>query len=998
MKSSFRRSLGTTSRALVTLGAAWLLASSASSQTIPSGGQSLISLQDVATQGGFYSTPASVATRTVVAVTGQPFTQAARINVLDPTGEFWSSAISSSSNRAVATDDVVLAHFFMRAVQTTDETGAVYCQVYAEKNSSPYSKSLSQIVSAGPAWVEYFIPFKMTESLASGDFGLKFGFGAAARPQILEIAGAELIWYGKSRTLEEMPRTSFQYDGRELDAPWRAEAAARIEQYRKGDYAIRVVNTAGLPVPGAQVRMKLRRHAFQFGCSWDAERIVDQSTSDNQTYRARLLELFNAGSTGNDLKWGPWIGDWGPSWSRTQTLNALAWMQANSGFHLRGHVLVWPSVRNTPQFLGPLIEASDPSVPQHILNHIADIVPATRDTIPEWDVLNEPFDNHDIMDKYGDAVMADWFKEARKHHATARLYINDYAIISGGGLNVAKQDAYAATIQYLLDQGAPLDGVGFQGHFDAGPTGMAKAWSIMQRYATEFPNLEFKITEFDVDTDEEELQADYLRDFLTLVFSHPKFTGFQVWGFWEGAHWKPRAAMVRNNWEEKPSATVWRSLVLDQCKTDQTRATGADGRVRGRAFLGDYDISVHVGGQTANATAVVDADGIGATITIDAAVDPAPRVTVQPIGTTVAPGESLQVLVEIAGAPAPAARWYKNGALISPSPVDVLQHEGVTYVPLAFPSAAASHEGTYFLELTNEHGTVRSRSFGIGVRAPEERTEKLVNISTRGKVLTGDAVMIAGFVIEGGPKDVLVRGVGPRLNALFGVPGVLANPALHLFRASDNGLVTSNADWNSDLAPVFAQVGAFPLVDNDPAVADDTLSAALRLTLDPGGYTVHMTGENGSTGVGLVETYDVALGEPLKLVNISTRGSVGTGDDILIAGFVVNGAVPQRVLIRGVGPQLGAFGVPGTLADPHITVLEPVSGGSRVVASNDDWCTGNDRDTIQSAASQVGAFGLAPYSRDSSLLLALEPGTYTVHLSSVGGSTGIAMVEVYAMP
>lgn len=957
----------------------------ASAQAIPDGGTVLTNVADVATLGGFRAgstAGGAVASRTLVDVAGQTFTQAARIDVMRPTGQFWDSALYAGSNRAVAVNDVVLIHFYMRAVQTTDETGAVFCQLYAEGPGPSYTKSVSQVVSAGPEWVEYFVPFQVAEAAGSGQFVLNFGLGAATRPQVLEIAGAQMIWYGTSRTLAEMPRTSFRYEGRELAAAWRRDAARRIEEYRKGEYTVRVVNADGLPVPDAQVRVKLRRHAFHFASAWVASRIMNQANADNQAYRARLLELFNAGSTENDLKWAPWIGDWGAGFGRTQTLAALDWMKNQAGFHLRGHVLVWPSIRNTPTSIANLISASDPTVPQRVLDHIADEVGATKDLVPEWDVLNEPYDNHDIMDRYGSAVMVDWFKEAREHHATARLYINDYAILSGGGLNVTKQDAYAATIRYLLDNGAPIDGVGFQGHFDAGPTGMSRVWSIMQRYATEFPDLEFKITEFDVDSDDEALQADYLRDLLTLSFSHPKFTGFQNWGFWEGAHWRKRAAMVRQDWTEKPAAAVWRDLVLGQWQTDETRTSGLDGRVRGRGFLGDYDVTVTVGGRNVAATAVLDADGVVSDVVVNVPVDGAPRITAQPTGAIVSPGEPVTLRFEAAASPAPTLTWYKDGVALSG-----------TSPTLAIASAAAGDEATYYAEAVSAAGTARTRSVKVGVRAPAERSEKLVNISTRGKVLSGSAVMIAGFYIEGGDKDVLLRGIGPRLTA-FDVPGALADPRLELFRSSDNVSIGANLDWDPALVPVFSQVSAFGL-------GTDTRSAALRMTLPPGGYTVQLGSEDGGTGVALVEAYDVGLGEPLKLVNISTRGFVGEGDEMLIAGFYVRGSVPQRVLVRGVGPRLAAFGVAGTLADPRVRVIEAVPGEpgvTRTIASNDDWCVGNERATVAAAATKVSAFGLEPYSRDACLLLDLEPGGYTVQLSGAPGGTGIALVEVYAVP
>jgi hypothetical protein len=187
------------------------------------------------------------------------------------------------------------------------------------------------------------------------------------------------------------------------------------------------------------------------------------------------------------------------------------------------------------------------------------------------------------------------------------------------------------------------------------------------------------------------------------------------------------------------------------------------------------------------------------------------------------------------------------------------------------------------------------------------------------------------------------------------------------------------------------QVQAFPLTD-------DTKSAALRLQLAAGGYTAHLSGVGGAQGVGIVEAYDVASGEPLKLVNISTRGSVGTAGGVMIAGFVVQGSVPQRVLIRGIGPTLGSFGVPDTLVDPTITLYEQLPGGARVVAINDDWGVGQDPAVIAAAASSVSAFALTGFSRDACLLVSLEPGSYTVHLAGANNTTGIALIEVYAVP
>ncbi|RME69897.1 MAG: hypothetical protein D6781_07540, partial [Verrucomicrobia bacterium] len=832
-----------------------------------------------------------------------------------------------------------------------------------------------QRVSAGAEWVEWFLPFQLAESYGVGQLGVKFGFGASERPEIFEIGGIEVIHYGKSRTLEEMPRTSFRYDGREPDAPWRAEAAARIEKYRKADYTIRVVNPDGIPVPGASVHVRLKRHAFHFGTAFPARLVLE-----NETFRNKLLELFNAGSTENDLKWPPWEGDWGASWSHETTLAALQLLKEH-GFHLRGHVLVWPSERNLPNSIKARLPARDPAIPGMVLDHIEDIVTATRDYLDEWDVLNEPYDNNDLMEIFGDAIMIDWFKAARQHHPTAKLFINDYAIIAAGGVNFAHQDFYEQTIRYLVDNGAPIDGIGFQGHFAGSPTGINRAWSILNRFADAFPGLDLRITEFDVDTDDEQLQADYTRDFLTLVFSHPRVVGLQVWGFWEGAHWRPRAAMYRENWEEKPNGAAFRQLVHETWTTDETRQSARDGRVRGRAFKGLYEVTVSVDGQSVNAEMEIGDDGNSLDVVVPVTASGEPAILHQPLGAVVSPGEPVHITLEAAGHPAPTIQWFKDG-----QPLDIA---GPT---LDLAAATPSDEGTYHAVVTNAAGSVTSRSFRIGVRPPGQRHERFANISTRGKVLTGSDVMIAGFVITGAEnKHLLIRGVGPTL-AAWGVPGTLADPVLDVQAEGAAAPLASNDDWDPALAAAIESLGAFPF-------EADTRSAALALDLAPRAYTARFAGKAGTTGVGLIEVYDATTGQPAELANISTRGYVGTGDDILVAGFVVTGEVPARVLIRGIGPGLNQFGVPGTLADPVIRLFESLPGGDqREIAANDDWMLGTDVDAIEAATAAVGAFELPAYSHDAGLLLALEPGSYTVHLAGRENGTGTALAEIYRLP
>ena len=938
---------------------------------------------DVAVNGTFTkggTTGAPIATRTIVPVTGKSFTQAAQIFAENPNSQYWSSTVYSNSVLAVEKDDVLLAHLFLRAISTTDETGSVFCQVFVQGPSPNYTKSISQEVRAGSEWVEYFIPFKALEAYASGQFSVNVGFGSGSRPQTLEIAGVEVLWYGKTRTLAEMPRTSFQYEGREATAAWRAAANLRIEQYRKSNYELKVVNAAGLPVSGASVHVKLKRHAFPFGVAFESKYVYDQTKPAHKTYADKITELFNSGTTGNDLKWAPWRGDWGSSYGKPVAIPALT-MFKSRGFLLRGHVLVWPSVRNLPNYMGTLVTANDPSVPQEVLNHIDDEVSATKTLVDEWDVLNEPFDNHDIMDKYGQSVMVDWFKRARLNYPGADLYINDYAILSGGGNNTVKQDFYEKTVKYLLDNGAPVTGMGFQGHFDGSPTGIAKMQSIMDRYSNAFPAMKFKITEFDVDTEDTALQADFTRDFLTLCFANPRFVGFQFWGIWENDHWKPAAALYKADWTEKPNGAAYRTLVKDSWNTDVTTNSGSDGRVLGRGFKGLYDVTVTVSGKTYSAELTVDEGAKAGSVIVDAPVGTLPTFTRQPLGITVAPGEGLSVSCDVSGAPTPSLVWYHDGVALAE-----------TSNTLTIAKTVSSDEGRYYVEATNSGGTTRSRDFRIGVRTPAQRTEKMINISTRGKVLADQSKMVVGFVIKGtGKKSLLLRAIGPRL-ADFGITSVAADPVLVLNRVDVAELVATNDNWSTDLNPLFTKTQAFGL-------STDTKSAAMAAQLPGGLFTMDFTDKGAANGIGIAEVYDAAPDDPQSLINISTRGFVGKDQANLVVGFCIKGSVPMQVLIRGIGRPLKDFGLTGVLDNPTMLLHEILPDGSaRAIAANDDWGTSSNATAIAAAFPVTGAFSIPASGNDSCLLVWLEPGNYTITLSGADGGTGIAIAEVYAMP
>ena len=276
-----------------------------------------------------------------------------------------------------------------------------------------------------------------------------------------------------------------------------------------------------------------------------------------------------------------------------------------------------------------------------------------------------------------------------------------------------------------------------------------------------------------------------------------------------------------------------------------------------------------------------------------------------------------------------------------------------------------------------------------GLLTTTARTDRLVNLSSRVRISGADGVLITGFVIGGErSKQLLIRGIGPALTG-FGVGGALANPRLRVYRGTT--LVAENDDWNAEAGAAFGRVGAFGLTSG-------SRDAALVVNLEPGAYTAHVS-DGGAAGVALAEIYDASPNpgaEYQRLLNISTRGEVTAGEGALIGGFVVTGNAPKRLLVRGVGPGLAAFGVAGVLADPRLRVFRQ----AELLGENDNWSTVPAEAAVTAgAARDAGAFALPPGSRDAAVILTLAPGAYTAQVTAAEGiGTGTALIELYELP
>jgi len=340
-------------------------------------------------------------------------------------------------------------------------------------------------------------------------------------------------------------------------------------------------------------------------------------------------------------------------------------------------------------------------------------------------------------------------------------------------------------------------------------------------------------------------------------------------------------------------------------------------------------------------------------------------------------GDTAEILGSLDSAPSTTYRVeFFGNEILDPTNFG----EGKTFLGASDVTTDASGQATFDVSFPALPGALRVTSTATD---PAGKTSEfsasigqLQNISTRLRVLTGDNVLIGGFILLGpDPKQVLIRGIGPSLGA-FGVPGALADPTLEL-HAGDGTLLATNDNWKSDDQAEIEATMLQPTNDLESAIL-------ATLPADGAGYTAIVKGKNGTTGVGLVEAYDLDATANSKLANISTRGFVDIGDNVMIGGFILGGGSAQ-VIVRAIGPSLTSFGVAGALQDP---TLELHDGFGTLIVSNDDW--------KESQQAEIEATGLQPTNDfESAIVMTLLPAPYTAIVRGKNDTTGVALVEVY---
>lgn len=522
----------------------------------------------------------------IIDLDSAPVRRAWRMETLKQPADAWKFQLRGKTIAPVKRGDTLWARFFLRSSKSRNETGEGHVTFVFETADAKHVKSIDLTVSAGNEWREVYFPFTSRSDLAAGEaqISLRAGF----RPQLIEIGGVEVFNFGSRLRPAELPRTRVDYPGREENAPWRAEAERRIERIRKNDFTLHLVDSKGAPVPDAGVSLKLRRHAFGFGSAIDGSVLLGKG-ADSERYRDVIDRSFSRVVFENELKWQAW--ETASAKRRALSMEAIEWLQKRD-IAIRGHVLLWPSWQYLPDSVRKLRGQPNP-LRRIALERVRGMISLTRGRFHDWDVVNEPYAHHDLMDALGEGVMTDWFKAAHEADPDVRLFLNDYAGLAAGGLNTPHKDHFEKTARMLLQQGAPIHGIGLQCHFGWSVTPPEAALAELDRWGK--LGLEVHLTEFDIDTTDEELQADYTRDLLTLAFSHPSVTAVMTWGFWEGRHWRPDAALWKKDWTLKPNGRVWLDLTTRRWSTEANGVSAKDGTFKFRGFPGDYEVRLGSG-------------------------------------------------------------------------------------------------------------------------------------------------------------------------------------------------------------------------------------------------------------------------------------------------------------------------------------------------------------------------------------------------------------------
>ncbi|WP_395747102.1 endo-1,4-beta-xylanase [Prosthecobacter sp.] len=496
----------------------------------------------------------------------------------------YSAQFTAPVTSGIAKNERVLAIIKARVVGGA-ESGEVLAKL--QLRAAPYTSFGSTLgIAIFREWTEQPVVFTADADVPEGKAAVVLLCGQ--KEQSIEVESIRVLKYPATVEVSSFPRARLikrSYAGREPDAPWRKAALERIEQYRKADLSMIIKGDDGKPLANAEVKLSLRRHAFEFGSAVVAKRFSSES-EDDKRYREIIDRLFSIVVFENDLKDGNWSPDFDgkrKAQRNAELDRAFAWL-AERHIPVRGHYLMQVA---TPFNLHDVKDSA--VIRERTLASVKERLEFVKDRVIEWDVINHPiaWSGADMLNKRPGLEHLD-----REVFTLARsltqlpFCVNEDQVFRPG----PQCDDTLAYIRALNEAGLTVHGLGNQAHFhESYLPSPEHLLAVTDRFAEVVPHQ--CITEYDiVTTEDEELAADYTRDVLISVFSHPAYTSFLLWGFWEGSHWKPEAGSWNKDWSIRKRGEVLEEWIGRRWHTEVTLQTNAKGRVKWRGFPGWYEV------------------------------------------------------------------------------------------------------------------------------------------------------------------------------------------------------------------------------------------------------------------------------------------------------------------------------------------------------------------------------------------------------------------------
>ncbi|MDF7824062.1 endo-1,4-beta-xylanase [Pontiellaceae bacterium B12227] len=506
--------------------------------------------------------------------------QAVTIQLSAPSTSPYSMNLQFFQANSWEVGDSGLIAFHARSISTENRFGASSLMLQYKPDYSDWRGHKETDLFLSNDWTLILLPFEVTINAPDTERTVLSLFLGGVDPHTFQLADLRIYNFKKTIPFSDLPQSKAYYPGIEPDAPWRAAAAKRIEETRKATLNLRVLNSDGTPAQRAKVHLKLKRHKFGFGAAVHTPQLVSDKTpaTNRKAYSDILTRTCSKITPTNAMKWRLY------DHFKEYVPDLIAWCGEHD-MTLRGHLFIWPGFERLPE--GYDLYQTDPEAfRKDLTDHILEFATLYPDAFSEWDVMNEPYTETDYMDLLGKEVVLDWFNAAREANTNYLTYINDFGILSDN--NQEHQDNYYGWISWLIENDAPLNGIGFQGHYrTAIPPELI--YERIERFAAFGKKMQ--ITEFDFKHTDSELQARFFEDFVTLIYSHPQMEALINWIFIED-NFRPEAALYRKDFSLTAMGKVWEHLLTEQWHTEKELRTDDTGCVNLRGFKGIYNASI----------------------------------------------------------------------------------------------------------------------------------------------------------------------------------------------------------------------------------------------------------------------------------------------------------------------------------------------------------------------------------------------------------------------